>query len=271
MRFDESLHQLVDKLAQKSVFRPVLGRQALATFIENRDKNLFYGVHRSWQEADEAATRFGTTGYDNQISSDMYDARIRLDQHDYPSLYWIVRSMQEGLRNVLDLGGSIGIKYLAFREALKPWSDMRWSVHDVPASMAHGRDLSAGRGDGAQLGFLDRFEDGDNSDLLFASGVLQYLPKTLDDMLGAFRRLPRRIVVNTAAIHHQQEYFTVNSIGTAFCPYRVQTQANLIRSLGALGYKLRESWINPDKPLLIPFRPELSLTHYSGFCLDLKP
>ena len=115
--------------------------------------------------------------------------------------------------------------------------------------VAHGRELAAKRGD-TQLEFTDRFEDGRGPRYPVRLGrCLQYLPQTLGELLSGYRRLPRRIVINTAAIHPEHDFFTVNSIGTAFCPYRVQTQAGLIRGLAALGYRLRESWINPDKLL----------------------
>ena len=110
---------------------------------------------------------------------------------------------------------------------------------------------------------------GEGLDLLFASGALQYLPKTLGKLLGTYQRLPSRIVINTTAIHAEHEFFTVNSLGTGFCPYRVQTQAGLIRGLTAHGYRLRETWVNPGKHMLIPFHPSHSLQNYSGFCLDL--
>jgi putative methyltransferase (TIGR04325 family) len=100
--------------------------------------------------------------------------------------------------------------------------------------------------------------------------VVQYLPGTLGDLLAGWQRLPRRIVINTAAIHTQHEFFTVNSLGTAFCPYRVQTQASLIRGLTRLGYRLREARTHPVKVMHIPFHPEPSLDHYSGYCLDLN-
>lgn len=107
--------------------------------------------------------------------------------------------------------------------------------------------------------------------MLYASGVLQYLPQTLGELLGGYRKLPRRIVINTTAVHSQHEHFTVNNILAAFCPYRVQTQAGLIRGLTSLGYRLHETWTSPDKALVIPCQPDYSLAHYSGYCLDLMP
>lgn len=267
----ERLHRGVDGLADQPIVGPMVRRQALEDFIANRDQNLFHGVYGSWDEAVRAAEGHGRAGYDNSDSAQLYNHRTRMDPHDYPSLYWLTRSLGEGMRGVFDVGGAIGIKFMAFREPLSSWPDLDWCVQDVPAMVAHGRKLAQERGDQGRLRFTDRFDDGQGLDVLFASGVLQYLPQTLGEMLSGWQRLPKRIVINTAAIHPQHAFFTVNSLGTAFCPYRVQTQASLVRGLSALGYKLRESWINPDKPMLIPFDPEHSLRHYSGFCLDLLP
>jgi putative methyltransferase (TIGR04325 family) len=263
------LHARVDALAGWPLVRDIIDRQARRAFMANRDQNLFFGVHDNWEQALAAARSFGTEGYDNSASATLYNWRTRMDPHDYPSLYWLHRSMHEGMRSVFDVGGAIGIKFMAFREALSKWADLAWLVQDVPAMVTLGREQAQQRGDAAQLRFTDRFDDGEGSDVLFASGVLQYLPETLGELLKHYARLPRRIVINTCAIHAQREFFTVNSLGTAFCAYRIQTQASLVRGLTALGYRLRESWTNPDKPMMIPGRPELSLRHYSGFCLDL--
>lgn len=265
----EKLHKGVDRLSSKAPLHWVAQRQARQAFLKNRSRNLFLGVHASWDEAVAAARMHGTAGYDNTASAAMYDSRIRMDAHDYPSLYWLTRSLQDGMKGVFDVGGAIGIKFLAFSEPLRPFQDLIWRVCDVPAMVAHGRELATARGDGTRLEFTDQFAQGEGLDILFASGVLQYLPYTLGEALARFRRLPRRIVINTAAIHPEHDFFTVNSIGTAYCPYRVQTQAALVRGLNSLGYRIRDNWINPGKLLTIPCLPEYSLQHYSGFCLDL--
>ena len=249
-------------------FKVIHERMARRTFLANRCNNLFLGVYDTWGEADLAARSFGLTGYDNSASAHLYDNRVRMDPHDYPSLYWLTRSLHEGMTGIFDVGGAIGIKFYAFREPLNAWSDLVWRVQDVPAMVANGRELARRRGDCAQLQFTEDFRDGDGMDVLFASGSLQYLPQTLGDLLGDFTRRPRRIVINTTPVHSQKDFFTVNSIGTAFCPYRVQTQASLVRGLTRLGYRLRESWTNPDKQMSIPLHPDLSLRNYSGYCLD---
>lgn len=254
--------------------------RAHAAFVANRDRNLFFGVYPSWALAAQAAAAYGAAGYDNAASAQLYRHRVRMDVHDYPVLAWLLRSMVEGHRRVLDVGGATGIKWLAFREALAPWPDLHWCVQDVPAMVAEGRRLAAERavaaGPGAppeRLAFTERLADGAGCDVLLASGVVQYLPQPLGELLADWPRdaLPRRIVVNTAALHPTHGYVTVNSLGTAFCPYRVQTQAELVAPLAALGYRPRDAWANPGKALELPGHPELSLSAYSGLCLDRMP
>ena len=43
----------------------------------------------------------------------------------------------------------------------------------------------------------------------------------------------------------------------------------LVRGLTGLGYRLRESWVNPGKPMVVALRADRSLDHYSGYCFDL--
>jgi putative methyltransferase (TIGR04325 family) len=271
MTIGSKLHKLVDIGLRLPVVRQVVQAEYHRDFIANQRQNLFLGMYTTWEEAEAAARAYGRAGYDNPDSANMYLNRIRMDEHDYPSLYWIGRSMQEGFRTVMDVGGATGIKFYAFRQELDRWRDFSWLVYDVPAMVQRGREVAAEQGVSDKLRFTDDFRAGDGVDVLLASGVLQYLPRTLPEMLQSLSALPKRIIINTCAIHQEHEYFTVNSIGTAFCPYRVQTQAALVKGLGALGYKLRTTWRNPAKPLTIPDRPAYSLTEYTGLFLEKSP
>ncbi len=265
------MHRRLDQWLQRWPLSQIVLAQARGEFLRNRQRNLFFGVHASWPAALAAAQTFGLSGYDNPASAAIYDTRLRIDAHDYAALYWLTRSLHEGLRGVLDIGGAVGIKFMAFRNALASFPELTWCVHDVPAMVEHGQALAAARGEGANLRFAATLEQAQAADILYASGVVQYLPQSLDGLIERLQHRPRRIIINTAPMHATQAYFTVNSIGTAYCAYRVQTQAELVRQLARLGYKLRESWVNPDKPLVIPGRPDLSLDHYMGFCFDLQP
>jgi putative methyltransferase (TIGR04325 family) len=268
MGLTSKMHRLVDLSLKTPGIKQLIDYQNRREFIANRNMNMFLGIHSTWEEAELAAKEYGLAGYDNVDSSSMYLKRIRMDEHDYPPLYWITQSLGAGMRSVFDVGGATGIKFYAFREELSKWSGVSWTVFDVPTMAKRGREVADEQGVSSTLKFSDRFEDGNGVDIVYASGVLQYLPHRLGDLVASLSKPPKRIIINTAAIHAETEFFTVNSIGTAFCPYRVQTQANLIRGLTKLGYKLRESWRNPGKPLTIPQQPKYSLHEYAGFVLD---
>lgn len=269
MRVKNFMMRTASELSRWPVLKQILDAGARREFLENADQNLFLGVYDTWEEASKAANDCGRSGYDNPASAELYLTRTRILPYDYPALYWLTRCMMEGQRSILDLGGSIGIKYYAFKKYLELWPDFVWIVHDVPAAVARGRRFAQERGEEGPLRFVDEFGQGEGVDVLFASGVLQYLPKTLGEMLSDWKKLPPRIVINITPIHVEREYFTVNSLGTAFCPYHVQTQGSLIRELTKLGYKLRATWENEGKTMKIPFRPELYLAAYSGYCLAL--
>ena len=146
MGFVSSLHAKVEALTRMPVLASIAQRQALAEFKANRDRNLFYGIYPTWTEAETHAAAYGATGYDNSASAQLYVHRMRLDPYDYSSLYWIGRSIAEGMSSVFDVGGSIGIKYYAFLEPLSSTPVTRWLVQDVPAVTEYGSRLARERG-----------------------------------------------------------------------------------------------------------------------------
>jgi putative methyltransferase (TIGR04325 family) len=194
---------------------------------------------------------------------------MQVDDHDYPALFWIQKSLNEGFRRMGDLGGNIGIKYYAFGDKISWPPDFRWTVIDLPAVVAEGVRFAGFRGQAvAQLDFSSETKDLEGVDLLLASGVLQYLPFTLGEMLDTLETKPRRILVNTTPLHETRDYFTLNNIGTALCPYRVQSRALFVQEIEARGYRLRDQWSNIGKRLTLSYEAGYSLDHYSGYCFD---
>jgi putative methyltransferase (TIGR04325 family) len=245
-------------------------REAEKRFRENASDNLFLGIFDSFEEAAASAPPTRPLGYDNPESAALYLKRLRIDDYDYPTLFWLSQALAEGLRGVADIGGSVGIKYFAFGRVLKLPRDMVWRVIDVPAVVHRGREFAAERGVSGVLQFDDSVFAVDGLDVLIASGSLQYLPQTLPEILKGLSHKPRRIVVNTTPMHERRGFFTLNSVGTAFCPYRVQHIETFVHSVTSCGYRLRDEWRNVGKKMTIPFHPEESLEDYSGFCFDLE-
>jgi putative methyltransferase (TIGR04325 family) len=235
-------------------------------FAENRDANLFRGVFPSFEAAQASAPKSLPLGYDNPASAEMYMDRTRkVYASDYPILFWLDRLFREGVTSVFDLGGHIGVSYYAYRRFLTYPKTLRWVVHDVPAVVRHGRELAPKMDRDGYLGFSDGFEGADGFDVLFASGSVQYLPETLATRLARLKQAPRHILLNLLPVHERETYFTLQSVGTAFCPYRIASAESALADYQALGYTLVDTWENPEKSCLIPFHPEHSLDRYFGF------
>lgn len=268
MQWLHTLHQAVDRLAMTPGIRQLGRRRHARRFLHNTDENLFLGVFDSFEAAAAAAPHAGKLGYDNDDSANLPYTSV-ITPRDYPAMFWLGKSFSEGLSSVFDLGGHIGVKYYAFRRALGYPAALRWTVCDVPAVVARGRELALARAPEGRLLFTSDYDAAADHEVLFASGSLQYLPFTLAELLRRLPRLPRRLVINGTPIHESRAFFTLNSIGTAFCPYRVQAREAFVADIRALGYAKRDDWENTAKALTLPFQAGYDVPHYSGFCFDL--
>jgi putative methyltransferase (TIGR04325 family) len=237
-------------------------------FERNTTSNLFRGIFSSYAAAQASAPATRPIDYDNPESADLYLKRLNIDEHDYPSMFWIAASLGQGMRRIVDIGGSVGIKYFAFGKFIDYPSDILWRVIDVPAVAARGKAFAAANGAAQSLQFSDTLADAEEMDLFFFSGALQYLPESLPEILDRLSRRPARILIDTTPIHRTHSFFTLNSIDTAYCPYRVQGHDTFVAAVSQRGYRLRDGWLNIGKRMQIAFEPEYSLTHYTGFCFD---
>jgi putative methyltransferase (TIGR04325 family) len=258
-------HRAVDALAGWPVVGEALRRRYDAAFAANRDDNLFRGVFATFEEAARSAPATLPLGYDNPASAAMYMDRTRKTYPtDYPVLFWMQKLLREGCTSVFDLGGHVGVSYYAYRRYLDYPATLQWRVHDVPAVMAQGRILASERDRDGRLGFCETFEEADGKQILTAQGSLQYLPETLAERLARLASPPPHLIINLTPLHESRSYFTLQSVGTAFCPYRITAIGEFLASFEALGYKLVDQWDNPDKGCDIPFHPAHSLDRYHG-------
>ena len=239
-------------------------------FVENPEgENLFMGSYESFEAAEASVPPGKAIGYDNaEAAKTLYSHQLYF--YDYPGLFWLGRALEEGMRSVFDLGGHVGIKYYAFRRVIPYPADLRWTVCDVPGVVQTGRELAVQRAVTSQLDFTTDFRAASGCDVLYAAGCLQYLPLRISEMLAQLPVKPKRIVINTAATHPDRTLFTLNSIGFAVCPYRIQHHDALQNELLESGYKRRDAWRNEGKPIEIPFVEGGDKAFYSGCCFDLR-
>jgi len=237
-------------------------------FLHNREENLFMGSFESFAAAQAGIPPSKPVGYDNAPADAYYSHQFYF--YDYPALFWLLRSLEEGMRHIFDLGGHVGIKYYALRRAVPFPTELNWTVCDVPTVVKFGRELAAKRDASVQLRFTTDFADASGCDVLFASGSLQYLPKRISEIISELPQKPRRIILNVTAVHPERTLYTLNSIGFAVCPYRIQHHEQLLTELAAAGYKRRDAWRNEGKPIEVPFVEGGDKAYYAGCCFDLR-
>ena len=264
----ERAHHWLDRLTTLPGLRQACAIRYERRFAGNRRENLFRGVYDSFEAAAATAPAARPLGYDNPDSALMYRDRIqRVYPSDYPVLFWLQWLFAQGCTHVFELGGHIGISYYAYQTVMSYPDALRWVVSDVPAVMERGTAFARNKDGLGKLSFDGDFSHAAEADVLMALGVLQYLPETLAQRLAGLPRLPPHLIVNLTPLHAERGYFTLQSIGTAFCPYRIDVLQRFIDGFKALGYTVRDAWINPEKSCEIPFHPQHSLRHYHGFYL----
>jgi putative methyltransferase (TIGR04325 family) len=177
-------------------------------------------------------------------------------------LFWLGKVLP-GSKSVFDWGGSVGLKYFAFRPYLEYATDLEWLVGEVPAVVELGRKIAQNEGASA-LRFTTDFTGMADADVLLAFGVLQFIDDPFR-VLRAQPRLPQHLIINKAPVYELPAAATLHNMGTAFCPYHLHNRSDLMQALESLGYRLIDEWRLPGVDCQIPFHPEHSIGAYSGF------
>lgn len=229
--------------------------------------NLYLGVYASFEDAQRSAPPTKPVGYDNESAAGLYTGMDAPQPNDAPAINALQRALQDGCRSVFDLGGHTGVKFYAFRSVMDFPADLRWEVCDVPAVVERGRAIAAERSVHGRLSFTTEPAHLAAADVLFASGSIQYLPRPLTALLAGATKRPRRVIVHKAALHPSRSFFTLNSIGVSFCPYRVQAEPEFRGEMEALGYRCTERWVSP-REFRVPFEPAYDFDGYVGLAFE---
>lgn len=239
-------------------------------FASATRSNLFRGVFPDFASA--AASMPGTKplGYDNPVSAKLYEERRRrVYPADYPLLFWLARLLNPGC-TLYEIGGHLGVAYFGYQQYLQYPQDLRWHIFEVPAVVAAGDELVRESGN-SHLAFTTKMPSQQPVQILLAAGSLQYFEEDLAEMLTRFSPKPASLLLNLTPVNEKPTYYTLQNIGTAFCPYKIINEKRLIENLEKLGYVLKDQWANPEKRCFIPFVDEsYSLTFYKGYYLSLE-
>lgn len=225
----------------------------------------FSGVYARREDAVAAAGR--AAGYDNDATAEVsFDVMCERTAWDYPVLFWLSQLLPHAPA-VLDAGGHMGTKYIAF-EGLLDLSDVHWTVYDLPAIVRAARIRQANKTIPAEIRFVDTLSDAPKVDILLASGLLQYLDVAFSSFIGNLPKPPQFIVLNKVALCHEPTRFTLERIGSARVPYQIRNRAAFEREIAVLGYRVLDRWTIPDLGHIIPTHPWIGSSESCGFMLE---
>lgn len=231
--------------------------------------NAFYGVYNDFEEAMRAVPKVKPLGYDLAGSENWYQNKLKdVLLEDYPVLFWLRTALQES-KSLFEIGGHLGEAFYAFSRVLPYPPDLQWTILDVPTINASGMDLARKRGK-TNLHFVERADQVEGADIIFAAGALQYIDQpSLSAMIASFRIKPKHILINVTPVYNGPAFVTLQNIDTVYCPYRVFNREELITSLDNMGYVLVDSWKKP-RAFRIKWHPEYSFDDYSGFYFRMR-
>ncbi len=268
------LRRILALMARGAAELPVV-RRVSAPLYRNyfkkpcRRGNLYFGVYNTYEDALEQARELSSaqlpSTYDVEGATTKYMDQIEsLRPCDYPAMFWVDRILRDGGRKVFDLGGHLGLAYYSYHRYITYPADLVWRVHDLPRVMAAGKTLAGELDQAGSLQFSETPTGGDGFDLLISSGALQYLEYRLPDLIDRLDRPPRHVLFNLTPLHPDKSFFTLQNLGIAICPYRVESLARLIDDMKARGYSLRDHWRLDERQLRIPFEPGYEVRSYHG-------
>ncbi len=187
---------------------------------------------------------------------------------DYAALFYIQQFMPH-IRSVFDLGGNVGNLFYSYLKYLSFGSDFRWTVLDLPKTIALGRQIAAERNEN-RLRFTDQLNDADGTDLFMTSGALQFFEQSLACMIAGLVHKPPFILVNREPLTTGPATATVVDGETYRLPCLLHNRDSLIEGLAALGYEMLGHWQIPERSVMIPGYPDRSAPEYSGMFFRLK-
>lgn len=204
-------------------------------------------------------------GYDDEnVAEVSFDKMCEVASWDYPVLFWLRESLRPGLR-VVDAGGHMGTKYIAFQNLLN-LSDTSWTVHDLPGIIRAARQAQAqGRLPG-EIAFEDTDAPAPPADLLLASGLLQYLDTPVATFLA--QTAAPRVILNKVALRDGPTVVTLETIGAARVPYQIRNRSDFEQELAQSGYKIRDQWEIPTLRHSIATHPHLGASQSRGYFLQ---
>jgi putative methyltransferase (TIGR04325 family) len=254
---------LMAEAARVPALRAALNRSYKREFDATRGSaRIFYGIYGSFAEAVRDIPPGSPEGHDSEAVALRLVGRPQVRSSDYPILFWLQKLLPD-CRLLFDLGGGLGISYLAFRGLLEFRAGMNWLIDELPAVAAMGARLASTECDPA-LRYTSSIDELAHADILLASGSLHLIEKPFD-LLRSAAALPPHLLLNKVPLVDRPAAVTLHNLGPAFCAYHLFNRTQFVDAVRSLGDELQNEWATPDLSARIPYFPEYHVPAYAGF------
>jgi len=262
-----SASQVVRQILEGPITRPALLRWRRQQFFSEAGFGSYFGLFESFAQAREqlpASPEFDHAA----LAAEYVDVRTKkVFAYDYPVMWWLERAFGDGATRVLDIGGSVGVHFHAYRRYFQMPAGLSWHVVEVPAIASIGREMAA-HAEAAGLSFSEDLAQalGGGEDIWIAAGSLHYFEDARPgDLLRHCAVRPRHVLLNKLPLHDGEDYITAQNIGAGcFAPMHVYNRRRFIEEIEARGYVLRDQWQVLERSLYLPGFPERSVPAFSG-------
>jgi putative methyltransferase (TIGR04325 family) len=275
------------KIGNKVVksFKPAISK-TMATIPLLSDYYLYYwrfsrkitacrGVFQTFSETNKVLPLNASLGYNqSQISESNNVSQLtarrtlgEIEDVDRAIVPWLQEAFRDS-KKVFDLGGNVGVGYFGFKNYVDYPTDLNWQVCEIPEIVKAGEQI-AKETNSKNLSFTSEFQEADRSDILISCGALQYIEPSLAELLNPLKKKPKYLLINYVPFCDRDSFVTLQNIGYAFTPYKIQNQDEFIDSLNNEGYELIDRCEFP-RTCLIPFHQERTVRKYRGFYFKYK-
>ncbi len=234
----------------------------------DRAGHLFSGIYSSYKEALADIPAARATGWDLDESAKLWQHEIApVRPSTYPIFFWLCCLLRED-STLVDLGGSIGLTYYAYRRYRTLPQGASWTVVEVPAIADEGARIAV-REQAVGLRFVSQAADAPAADILLSAGAMHFMEDSIPGLLENLQKKPRYLLFNKLPVADYENLWTLHNYGPALTPNRVFNVREFMGYFESHGYRLRDRWEVQDLHLAIPFYPEKYLRHFSGFLFEL--
>ncbi|PNG48965.1 MULTISPECIES: methyltransferase, TIGR04325 family [unclassified Variovorax] len=264
----QSASHVVREFLESPLTRPALLLWRRKQFLSREGHGFYFGLFDSFEAARAWLPKNPEFGQD-ALATEYVDVRTKkVFAYDYPVMWWLEHAMRGGATRVLDIGGSVGVHYYAYRRYIDMPAALRWHIVEVPTMISIGRKLAADTGASA-LDFTEDLQQAvteEAADIWISAGAIHYFEDATPGLLlKNCRARPRHVLLNKLPLYKGESFITAQNIGEgAFAPMHVYNRGRFIRDIEAMGYSLRDEWPVHERSLYLPGHPERSFPSFTG-------